>query len=54
MTFGLKVYLNYWNLQFVYPTTKFELVYSDSHLNVLDIMLHFNMSPIVLYLPFIV
>ena len=37
----------------LYPTIKFELVYSDSHLNVLDIMLHFNMSPIVLYLPFI-
>ena len=26
----------------MYPTTKFELVYSDSHLNVLDIMLHFH------------
>ena len=26
----------------LYPTIKFELVYSDSHLNVLDIMLHFH------------
>ena len=26
----------------LYPTIKFELVYSDSHLNDLDIMLHFH------------
>ena len=45
LTFGFMVYLNYWNL----PSTsilcilhaiKFELVYSESSLNMLDLTLH--------------
>ena len=46
LTSGLRVYLNYWNftdyINGLYPTIKSELVYSDSHLNVLDLTLHFR------------
>ena len=34
----------------LYPTIKFELVYSDSHLNVLDLTLHFALIATSTYL----
>ena len=46
LTFRLRAYLNYWNLLIFFnglnPTIKFESVYSDSHLNVLALTLHFR------------
>ena len=47
LTYGNKVFLHLIHLRIIsthalYPTIKFELVYSDSHLNVLNITLHFG------------
>ena len=40
-THGLPKLLEFTNyINGLYPTIKFELVYSDSHLNVLDLTLH--------------